>query len=518
MLNKIGNYIKKNGLVIVLLGIICVLTALNLYDLKYASSPNLKVVFITYSILIIISIISFLIFRKKNINLKNIPRLFLILCITLGGGYIFLSPLFTGSDEHNHYYRIYEITEGHFITETDNGYVGGKLPSSLKETFAIGSGNNTTIKYTNIKDMQNIELNESKKVQYGNDYTDFYENTALYSPIQYIPHTIGFLIGKQLSLNPYWIGILGRIFNLVFYALLGFLALKITPRAKMFLLMILLSPNMIQCATTLSADAFTNVIFLLLISLIFKVINQEERISKIEEGALFLLSIFIALCKIVYLPAVFLLLLISKDKFKNKRTEKYVFCIITIMVASILSMLWMNTTDKIFEIAYKPAELQKQFILHNIFEYFIVVVRTYLKYGFKYFECLAVGTTMYHGQLEIPTLFSVFYNIILLIALFNQKDKVENKKGQILYVTFVSLIIVALISTAIYLQCTAKVFSVAYPVIEGIQGRYFIPILFLIPYICNFKLFKVKNNNFYFLINIFINVSTWIYMIARFTI
>ena len=426
--------------------------------------------------------------------------------------------MFTGSDEHNHYYRIYEITDGHFITETANGYVGGKLPVSLKETFATGSGNNTTIKYKNIKDMRNIKLNKENKAQYGNDYTDFYENTALYSPIQYIPHVIGFSIGKALDLNPYWIGILGRIFNLIFYALLGFLALKIVPKAKMFLMMILLSPNMLQCATTLSADAFTNVIFLLLIALIFRVIYKEEKISRFEEGALFLLSIFIALCKIVYLPAVFLILLISKDKFKNKKTEKYLFCILTILVASILSMLWMNTTDKIFEIAYKPAELQKQFILHNIFEYFIVVVRTYLKYGFKYFECLAVGTTMYHGQLEIPTLLSLFYNVVLVLILFSDKEKYANKISQILFSSFIALSIIALISTAIYLQCTAKAFSIAYPVIEGIQGRYFVPILFLIPYIFNLKLFKTKNNNNYLLINVFINISTWIYMIARFTI
>ena len=67
MFNKIIDFVKHNGLIIILLGIICLLAALNLYDLKYAFYPNLKLIFIVY----ILSYFFFCFFYHFNINKCN---------------------------------------------------------------------------------------------------------------------------------------------------------------------------------------------------------------------------------------------------------------------------------------------------------------------------------------------------------------------------------------------------------------------------------------------------------------
>ncbi len=514
-MKKALTIITNNLYLLLLILTTFVFAGVSVYNLKTASYQHLKTIAIIYlGICILIS--GFLIFTySKKFKEKNIPYIFITLCIILGVIYIFASPLFTGSDEHNHYYRIYEITEGKFITDTKYGVVGSKLPRALKETFIIGSGDNS-VKYGNIKDMIKVKIDKDDKVVYGNDYTDFYSNTALYSPVQYLPHIIGFSIGKIANFGVYGIGLLGRIFNLIFYALLGFLALKIIPKGKTFIMMILLSPNMLQCATTLSADAFTNAIFLLLISLIFMIKSKDKIISKWEELFLFLLSITIALCKIVYLPVAFLLLLIPKNKYKNGNKEKYIFCIITIAIAVFVSFLWMSTTNPIFDIAYQQAGLQKQFILNNIIEYLVIFIRTYIIYGFKYFECLLVGTTMYHTQLNISTLLSVFYNIIVILALLNDETKCNSNTFDKSFLALVSIAIIGLISTAIYIQCTSGSYGVGFHEIIGLQGRYFVPLLFVLPYL--FKGIKIGkiNLSFYVTTILFTSGIVWIYMIERF--
>ncbi len=516
-MKKTLDLINKNIYLLILIIGLFVFAILNIYDLKIADAPNIKLMFMIFLGISIITSLVLIFIKFKLKDNFNIPKIYLITCLLLGIVYIFLSPLFTGSDEHNHYYRIYEISEGVFITPTDNNKVGSILPASLKETFQIAGSNNTMIKYHHIKDMMSIKMT-NEVMKYGNDFADSYSNTALYSPIQYIPQVLGFSLGKVFNATPYTLGMLGRIFNLLFYALIGFMALKIIPKGKMVVMLILLSPNMLQCATTLSADAFTNVIFLLLIALIFSCLNAKDKITFRKEAALFILAITISLCKIVYLPVVFLLFLIPKDKYKNSLKEKNIFCLLTIIFSIIVSLLWMNTTNNIFEIAYVQSNLQKEFIFHNLIEYIIILMRTFVIEGFHYFECLLVGTTMYHTQLNIPTLFSLFYNIVVILAYIYDDEKLEiNNLGK-WSIALITLTIIGLISSAIYIQCTANFYSVGNNIVGGIQGRYFVPILFLIIFLIESNKKKIFGNYNYLMTIIFSSAIVWLYMLTRFIV
>lgn len=518
LLKKISEFFLKNIYHIFLLLIVVFFFLINFYSLRYKVSLDQSldkyyIIFIILSIVLSLGIFVACI-RLKKINDEKIPKIFVFTALVLGIIYLFLSPLFTGSDEHNHYYRIYEITEGVLVTPTDE-VVGSELPESLSKTFGAGSGNNTTIKYENINEMLNIKLNRTNTIQYGNLWTDSYSNTALYSPVQYFPHVLGFSLAKIFDLGPYLIGMFGRIFNLIFYVILGYFGLKLIPKAKMFYLLVLLSPNILQCATTLSADAFTNVIFLLLIALLFKICYSKDKLDRRKELLLLILCIIISLCKIVYLPVVFLVLLINSDKFKNGKKEKIIFSVLTILLSVIVGLLWMSYTGGVFEIAYDKTALQKDFIFNNILNYLVVFVQTFANYIAKYIECLFVGTTMYHSQLEMPAFISFFYVILVVLALL--KDNIKNKFNipKRVAIGFVGVIIVGLISTAIYIQCTAQYHSVGNSIIEGIQGRYFIPIIMLVPFVFQFKNIKLSNKILYNS-SLVINLVTWFYMINQF--
>ena len=86
------------------------LNSLGIYQNKY------KFVFLLVSISICTILFLLLYFYNKNKKIKY-DKLFLIVSIILGTFYLFISPLFTGSDEHNHFYRIYEIILLNFNTQ-----------------------------------------------------------------------------------------------------------------------------------------------------------------------------------------------------------------------------------------------------------------------------------------------------------------------------------------------------------------------------------------------------------------
>ena len=521
MTDKIKKLFGKNIYNLILFLFVIVFFVINLYDLKYKlngnniNSTKYYIIFLSISIIIFLIILLLNKITSKKIENK-IHRVFLVAILVLGSIFIVLSPLFTGSDEHNHYYRIYEITEGVFVTPTEQ-FVGSNMPESLQETFEIASGNNTKIKYKDIKKMKKIKLNKEQTKQYGDLWTNSYSNTALYSPIQYLPQVLGFIIGKMIGLGPLLIGMLGRLFNLIFYALIGFFCLKIIPKSKMFYFLILISPNMLQCATTLSADAFTNGIFLLILSMFLNIYYRETKIKRSEEIFLFALSVLISLCKIVYLPIVLLLLIIIKDKFKKGKKEKIIFSVITITCSVVVSLLWMKCTKGVFAISYDKTELQKQFIIHNPIEYAVIFIRTFSINIVKYIECLFVGTTMYHSQLEMPILISLIYVIIAVISLIKEKEENKFTILQKILIAFIGLIIIGLISTAIYIQCTAQFSSVGNDVIQGIQGRYFIPVIFLLPFVI--KPIKEKmniDNKIMYKTALAINLITFFFMINQF--
>lgn len=454
----------------------------NFFNVKY--KENSSSIIIAFTIICLICSLLFYIFHKKfsRISQNNIPKLFVITAFFLGIIFLFASPLFTGSDEHNHYYRIYEITEGTFITPTEN-QVGSKLPKSLHKVFLNGGGHNTKIKYDNIKDMFKEKLENEQFEQYGLMWSSDYSNTALYSPASYVPQVIGFFIGKTLNLNPYIIGILGRIINLITYVIIGYFCLKIIPKYSFYCFLILISPNMISLATTLSADAFTIMTIFLFISIIIKIKNNSEKIEVKTRLLLIVLSILISLCKIVYFPFVFFLFFLPKEIFKKKIKEKNLFIIITILISFSLSLLWIKTTEGIFLISYDKSELQRAFILSNPIEYFTIFFRSYASSIINYIDEIFVGSRMYHSQVKISIIISITYIILVIKSLEMEKENYNFSNVSRFIIVNIILIIIVLISTAIYVQNTAQYFSVGNSIITGIQGRYFIPLLFFIPFI-----------------------------------
>ncbi len=480
-------------------------------------NSNYKSYFLILSLILcfVINIFIFIINkRKKEIKFH---KLFAISSLILGGIYLLLAPLFTGSDEHNHYYRIYEIANGTLVTPT-NEVIGSKLPTSLYKTFVDTDSDpinrNARVKYKNIVTMSKIPLNKNEIEQYGKGFEKEYNNTALYSPIQYLPQVLGMKIGIIFNLNPFFIGMLARVFNLISYIIIGAWAFYKLPKFKTFSFILMTSPMILSNATTLSADAFTNIIIFLFISYIMYFIDTSKKIKKIDYVTLLILSVFIAGCKIVYLPIITLLLLIPKKSFSSKK-QKYIFSFSSIILASVISLMWMNNTNQYFEIYYTATATQKTHILNNLLGYAIVVMRSYSQQFINLVSNTLAGTYMYSAQLEVYEIISFVYIGIALLSALTEKEESKISTVSKIFVGCIGIIIVALISTAIYIQCTANVVQIDNPTIVGLQGRYFIPVLMLVMLIIKNYNLNIKDKNL-ICMSLFMNLPIFLTMIVRF--
>lgn len=519
-MGRVLAYVKKNRFLIAVGVVLLISFAINystlINNLDDNPLPHMTMYKVGYVLIAVVLAVA-IFFVVKKVNKKEIEyhKIFLIFAILMGSVYLLLSPMFTGSDETVHYYRIYEITGGGIATPINDGVIGSEMPASLAQTFQAGSGDNTKVKYRLIPDMARVSLNKDEKILYNG-----YSAASFYSPISYAPQIIGFQIGKTVNAGPYFIGMLGRLMNLVFYVLIGYFAIKIMPKGKLFYLLVLLSPNLLQTATTLSADALTNSAILLLIALIMELRLNDIQISRKQELLICVLSIVVSLCKISYAPLVALIFLLKKDQYKKGAKEKYIFSIAVLVVSMLLTFLWMRGTGEILNLSSPNSELQKAFVLSQPIDYLIILFRTIAMTFTESVEALFVGSRMYHSQLIIPAIVSFFY--VGLVAVASMKKEKATKKDLTVFERGVIVAICAtvfvLIVTALYLQATSSVAGVGYPVVVGLQGRYYIPIILCLPFIMKWKKQKNVNDKKMLICCVATSMIVWFHMLTHFIV
>lgn len=193
-------------------------------------------------------------------------KAFVTIGLIFGILFLLITPPFQVADETAHFFRSYQVSEGQIVAEKQKNQVGGPLPQSLVDTWQkVSSGipNNPEIKQkpADIFSLLNLPLKSDNKI-FGH-----FPNTSLYSPIPYLPQAAGMMLGKAFGLSPIILLYLGRIFNLLVWLLLGYISIKITPIFQWVFFLLALTPMSLFQAASLSADAVTNSLSILLITI-----------------------------------------------------------------------------------------------------------------------------------------------------------------------------------------------------------------------------------------------------------
>ncbi|MCR5187213.1 MAG: DUF2142 domain-containing protein [Clostridia bacterium] len=311
-----------------------------------------------------------------------------------------------------------------------------------------------------------------------------YTTMALYSPICHFPQVIGVFIGRLFKQNLVVQCYLARITNLFISIAIIYFGIKYIPIKKELMLFISLLPLTFNEIASMSADAITisSILFYISYILYLKYDKNKGQITKKDIIVLTVSSIVISQCKIVYLPLCLLLLALPRDKFEsNKKRKIVIFGLIG--MATLFNLLWLLYCKRFLtefnEGVNSP--LQIKYILTHPIQYFLIIIRTINTY-FQYMVLCLCGEGLGSYNIQASVIYVIFCLIlfaVLVLANTDSEIKVDNYTKIVSALAFV--VIVALIYTSLYVQWN----PVQNARVEGVQGRYFFPILLLTSLILN---------------------------------
>lgn len=425
---------------------------------NFSNSEVAIIVVLLFAFLVFSYFISLKIFDKK----LKIETYFLLFSILFGMFYIFGFPPSQLPDDESDYLRTLEVSKFELTTPQKGEKVGRYLSTNIRKVYSAKS-------YSDVLKNKDLKFNKEKKF-----YN--YANKSLYSFICYIPQAIGVFIANLFG-APILIQIIfGKLFNYIFYVILIYFAIKYIPVKKELLFFISLLPISLQEATSLSPDAMIiSTIVALLSFVLYQRQSKKTEMSTKNKILLGILAVVISLCKIVYLPLIFLIFLIPDNKFRTKK-EKFIYCGIICLISVFLNLYWLSISSRYLAAFHSRSNssLQLSYILHHPISYCIILFRTVSLFIIDYLQQM-VGSSL--GSFIVPTSpIMVLVSIILLYKLICKTSIGEKKlfkNFENLYIAILLIGTVLLLFTSLYMQWTGYRNNV----IEGVQGRYFIPLI-----------------------------------------
>ena len=447
------------------------------------------------SLTIAIYIVSAIIKRKNKMKVENI---FLMVVPLICLFFLATMPTFKNHDEYYHWLKAYEVSTGHLMTPIEDGIQGSMMPKGVAEVMPKDW---TTMDYREVKEILNVKIDREDKEILNPD------TAAVYSFVQYIPQATGIALARIFTDNAYLITYAGRIVNMIVAVALLYFAIKIIPFGKKLILIPAMIPIALEGFTSLSPDAMTiSVSFLYIAYVLYLAFSTKvEKLQIKQKLILLIMSIIIALCKIVYIPLVGLLLIIPKEKFKdNSNKNKIINFIIIAGIAVVINLTWLTISSRYLATFREgDSKIQVLLALQHPIQFIQEFLYTCNINSGNYILSL-FGADLGWG--ELVRLYTIipycFLGIYLFTAVTDNNLKNKFKKYQIVWIVLVVLAITALIFASLYVQWT----TIGSESILGVQGRYFLPIIPLVMLLIGSSI-KIKSEYNAESINKFIGIS-----------
>ena len=391
-----------------------------------------------------------------------------VIFLVCGLLYLIAVPMLQVSDETQHYLRSYEVAIGSSPRTLSDGSVGDVLPGNLiPPQFADPA----TTSYTQLLDAMDETVDRENLQEYA------FPGAALYSPFTYLPQALGIGIANLLSDHSLVLLYAGRVSNLLVVAVLTILAVKLYPFSKQLPLLLLLVPIYVHKAGSMSADGFTlAILFLFLAYILHLQYGTTGTLRNRQLLVLYLLVFFLSQCKNVYLPVCLFFFVLSPSRFGSRR--RYGIHLAGLVALAIAASLgWLAISYTYLSTGYSTSGDQIATLLSNPLAYLALLGRTLVQQtGDLLGQMLGIGMGM-GGVRNSRLMIYGYLAAILLTALLVQRGPVRVHQRRDPWLAMLAgLGVVLLTCTALYIQWTPP----GSLVISGLQGRYFLPVLFLV--------------------------------------
>lgn len=445
-----------------------------------------------YWIVCAVIIVGFLAFAFVAFVKKcKLEYIYLTLGLTFGMVFVLSLPPYTAPDEGTHISTTYAFVSeflgedpifdeaNHVISRGTDGDIGGEAQVSL-------------VKFH--------DLYEAVKYPSGDLERDFARGGKLDVPFTcYLPQILGVLLGVLLKFSGFWTLYLGKVFAMLFFTICIFFSIKLIPWGKMVIMTVALLPMSMELASSFSYDCVLNALCILFISYTLHLICKKDKVTWKDFLFLGIIICVIAPCKMFYFLIAGMLYLIPKEKYKSKKT--YWMMNTGILVAGLTVLIIMRfqfltshvggATPSAIEDATVNYSIAT--ILGDIPHSISVLFNTAIIKSEFYYNSMW-GNQLGSLQVYIPTFVITSFVLVLFTA-----GVCTTREERVIYEPDAKFRLVNLgLSLLMFLGILAALWigwtPVTYGVIEGVQGRYFLPFLPMIFLSMRNKTFLLQKN------------------------
>ena len=288
----------------------------------------------------------------------------------------------------------------------------------------------------------------------------------------------GLFFGRALGLPYYMIHFLGRFCGLIAYAIAGFFAIRLLKSGKMLTAVILLIPTAVFIASSFNYDCYLTAFTAL--GMCYYAAEWQEREKKLTlQHAIIMIGSFFFGCltKPVYIPLMWILLLLPKEKFGTaKQRKQFIWAIIGLTVLAGAIMLLTRVESSLTDSRGGGAngKGQLKYILLHPFEYLGLMWRFVWNEYLNPAKAREMLTNLaYHGY--GPNEY-VFLGLMLVTA-FTDKNEYDLKMAHRPWVHILPVVISAGVMVAVISSMYVSFTPVGARYIDGAQFRYMIPVI-----------------------------------------
>lgn len=411
-------------------------------------------------------------------------RLAFVLVFAIGMLYLLVMSPLSVPDEQTHYQTAYRLSSVMMFRQDEMN----KGDRAYFDYHGLGGHYNLGTGYDRIAE----ELTQPKAEKSG---TRKLKNRIDYA-LMYVPQAIGLTIGRLLGLNFILLFWTGRICNLLFYALCVYLAVRAATRFRALLALSALTPMAMQQAASFSYDTFINGLSLLLIALLLRAADRKGRMQTGEYLALLAVTLLMAPAKAVYTPLLALLLFIPAERFGGKRQKAvrigYLWfaalaAVALFQIGGIRNVVtsgggeanWEGSTN--YTLSYLLTHPQETADL------FLSTLRTNL----SEWPYQAVGSRLSGMTLEVTAWkISAYMGLLILASQCSEGNELTVRGTERAAFLGITVITVLLVMLTMLLNWTSQNETM----IQGIQGRYFIPVMPLLWMCLNNRVVRLNRN------------------------
>lgn len=314
-------------------------------------------------------------------------------------------------------------------------------------------------------------------VKYSLESTEV-EEDWVFTSLFYYPQAFGLFLGRTLQMSVYGVCVLSRICNLLVFLALTYGAIAITPVYKNILAVIALFPITLYQAASVSPDSMLNGLCFLFVSVCFcYAYGEREHLDWRAAIKLGVILAAVCMCKYVYACLGMLVFLIPMKRFGSKKEYWRCFVIACLPLAFAMVFGMMNARHTITvgqSFGGVDGMTQLQYLMKNPFFVIEVLLRT-IRYKFN--DYMLWLNTLGALNYELGPLVYMVPMFAVFVGCLDQNEASAGIKVRDKFLCFGTFLLISIgVVLGIYIG-DGKANPLGAEIVQGVQGRYFIPVI-----------------------------------------